>query len=480
MTALHELTLRALAAALRAGEVTPVEAAAHFLGRIAAQDGLGAFAEVTGEAALRRAAALGAPPADAPPLWGVPLADKDLTARAGVPTRYGSRLNVDHVPARSDPMALALDAAGAISLGKTSTPEFGLTGFTETRIGPPARDPWDPRDGAGGSSGGAAAAVSAGLLPAAPASDGGGSIRIPAATVGVVGLKPSRGQVPAGAGMESPDGLAVAGPIARSADDAALLLDALIGTPGTLPYATRAPGEGPFAEAARAETGGLRIGVTTASPWQETLEVELDADARAAVLGAASALGAEHHVTPFEWRPAPYADMFMTLWAASAARIPVPDERLDDVEPITAWLIRSGRALTAERLLGGYAAARSFERLTIEAFARFDAVLTPALALPPRPIGWFAQDDPESSFVRQCLYAPYSSFVNVAGLPAITVPVASAENGHPVSVQLVGRPGGEAAVLGLAAQLERARGPLPRPPEPGQKRRTESAPGRIG
>ncbi|WP_309068528.1 amidase [Microbacterium sp.] len=461
MTDLHELGLRTLAAALRDGDVTPVEATAYFLARVEAHERLGAFAEVTADAARERAAALGTPPTETPPLWGVPLADKDLTARAGVPTRYGSRAFADHVPDRSDPLAKVLDDSGAISLGKTSTPEFGLTGFTETRIGPPARDPWDPVNGAGGSSGGAAVAVAAGLLPAAPASDGGGSIRIPAATVGVVGLKPSRGRVPAGSGLDSPGGLAVAGSIARTVDDAAMLLDVLAA--GPYPYATRATGDSQISEAARVLPGQLRIGVTTTSPWQEAMDIRLDAAARSALDEAVRVLsGAGHELEDASWRPTGYADMFMTLWRASAARIPVPDERLDEVEPVTAWLIREGRALTAGRLLDAYAAATAFERATITAFDGFDAVLTPALALPPQPLGWFAQDDPELSFMRQCQYAPYSSFVNVAGLPAVTVPVLV--EGHPVSVQLIGRPGGEALILHLAAHLERSRGSLPWPP----------------
>ncbi|GGH49096.1 amidase [Microbacterium album] len=463
MTELHELGLGALADALRAGEIAPREAVAHFLDRISRLNGtLGAFVHVSADAAVARAAELGPPPERAPALWGVPLADKDLTARAGMPTRYGSRAFADHVPDRSDPMAEALDAAGAISLGKTSTPEFGLTGYTETRIGPPARDPWDPANGAGGSSGGAAVAVAAGMLPAAPASDGGGSIRIPAATVGVVGLKPSRGRIPAGAGLDSPGGLAVAGPIARTAADAALLLDAL--STGVYPYATRAPGHGPFAGAAHADPGALRIGVTAVSPWDDALDIRLDPEARAALDHATHVLDRGGHVAEdLAWRPHGYAEMFMTLWRASAARIPVADDRLGVVEPVTAWLVREGRALPAASLLAAQSAAAAFERRTVEAFAPFDAVLTPALALPPQPIGWFAPDDPEQSFARQCQYAPYSSFVNVAGLPAITVPVTRARDGHPVSVQLIGRPGGEAAIVALAAQLERARGPLPRP-----------------
>src|SRR5690606_26299251 len=242
-----QLSLVDLAAALRGGEVSPVEATQAFLERIRAHDDLGAFVEVTAERALDRARALGTPREGAPPLWGVPLADKDLTARAGVPTRYGSRAFRDFVPDASDPLALALDRLGSVSLGKTSTPEFGLTGYTEPAAGRPARNPWDPATGAGGSSGGAAVAVAAGLLPAAPASDAGGSIRIPAATVGVVGLKPSRGRLPFVNGLDAPGGLGTAGPIARSVADAALLLGALTSS-APRAHATGAPDpDGAFA-----------------------------------------------------------------------------------------------------------------------------------------------------------------------------------------------------------------------------------------
>jgi amidase len=461
---LHELGLIGLADALRRGEVTPLEAADHFLARIAAHDGsLGAFVEVTTERARDGAAALGAPPEDAPPLWGVPLADKDLTARAGVPTRYGSRAFADFVPDASDPIAAALDRLGAVSLGKTNTPEFGLTGYTESLVAPSARNPWDPATGAGGSSGGAGVAVAAGLLPAAPASDGGGSIRIPAATVGVVGLKPSRGRLPVGSGMDSPGGLAVAGPIARSVADAAHLLDALAGS-APYAYATRAPGGGPFVAAARRDVRGLRIGVTTATPWDGWTDTSLSPASRDA-LDVAVGLLAEHRVDPLDWRPRGYPELFTTIWRASAARIPVADEDLDALtEPLTAWLVREGRALPAERVIGAYQAATAFERETIEAFAPYDAVLTPALARDPQPIGWFADGtDPEENFARQCRYAPHTSFVNVAGLAAITVPVTAAPGERPVSVQLIGRPGGEAAILALAAELESRRGPLPWP-----------------
>lgn len=464
MTELHDLTALAQRDALRRGEFSPRELAAHYLARIRRLDaGLGAFVEVTEKEALARAEALAAGSAldgvaSRGPLWGLPFADKDLVARAGVPTRYGSRLHADFVPTASDPEAAVLDEADGISLGKTNTPEFGLVGYTESDVAPPARDPWDPRNGAGGSSGGAAVAVAAGLVSLAPASDGGGSIRIPAATVGVVGLKPSRGRVPVGSGMTSVGGLAVTGPIARTVADAALLLDALVDG-RSYPFATGAPGSGPFLDAASAEPGPARIGVTTVSPWDDDIDITLDPDAVAAVQRAAVLLQEDGcAVDDFEWRPRGYAPLFGVLWRASAARMSLTPAELALVRPMTAYLVEEGRRLTAAQLLTGLSAATDFERATIEVFAPFDAVLTPALAEPPQPVGGYDESDPEHCFARQVQYAPYSSFVNVAGLPAIVVPVSRAANGHPVSVQLIGRPGGEATILALAARLERAAG----------------------
>lgn len=463
MTRPHDLSLVAQVSGLQQGAIGPVELASHYLDRIAHAADLGAFAEVTGESALRRAAALEAGGPDGA-LWGVPSAEKDLVARAGVPTRYGSRARVDHVPSTSDALAEAMDAAGAVSLGKTSTSEFGLTGFTEPLIHAPARDPWSTGNGAGGSSGGAAVAVAAGLLPAAVGSDGGGSIRIPAATVGVVGLKPSRGRLPIGSGFDSPDGLSVTGPLARSVEDAGLLLDALAGL-APFSYATAAPGQGPFVRAARAGSGTLRIGVTTVSPWDDDEDIVLDPAARAAFETAAAWLDdAGHDVADADWHPVGYAALFRVLWRASAARIPLSAEDMALVEPLTAWLVEEGRALSARDLLGGLAEARAFERRTISDFAAFDAVLTPALAQAPQPVGAYAGHDPERTFAMQVEYAPYSSFVNVAGLPALTLPVTTDANGHPVSVQVIGRPGGEATLLALGAVLEDRRGPLPHPP----------------
>jgi amidase len=454
MAELHNLTALQQRDELRAGRVSPLELVDHYLDRIARLDPLlGAFVVVTADAARERAGGLTTPSGA---LWGMPHADKDLVARAGVPTRYGSRAFGDNVPAVSDELALLLDDAGAVSLGKTNTPEFGMTAYTESLVAPPARDPWDTDLGAGGSSGGAAVAVASGMLPFAVASDGGGSIRIPAASVGVVGLKPSRGRLPVGSGLDGFAGLAVTGPIARTVADTALLFDALVeGRP--YPFAVRAPGAGPFLPSALHPEGRYRVGVTLVSPWDDAESIELDAGGRAAVDAAVRLLGGlGHEVDDADWRPRGYAELFTTLWRGSAARIRVEDDRLHLVEPVTAWLIRSGRALGARDLAEALAAAAVFERETIAAFAPYDAVLLPALAQSPRPIGWFDAEDAERNFSQQVRYAPYTSFVNVAGLPAIALPIARDEHGHPVSVQLVGRPGGEHALLAIAAQLERS------------------------
>lgn len=471
MSQLHDLTAIEQLTALRAREVGPVELTQHYLDRIARlDDGLGAFVQVTADAALARAVKL---QREAPngALWGLPFADKDLVPRAGVPTRFGSRLHREFVPDATGDQAAVLDEAGGVSLGKTATPEFGLTGYTETLIGPPTRDPWNPAHGAGGSSGGAAAAVAAGLLPLAPASDGGGSIRIPAATVGVVGIKPSRGRVPFASGLDRPGGLSVAGPIARSVADAALLLDVQVAGRAH-PFATRAPGSGPFLDAVRGRPGAapdgsssLRVGVTTVSPWDDAEDIRLDADAAQAVAVAAGLLAdSANRVDGFDWRPRGYAELFTTIWRTSAARMRLTDAELELVEPITAWLVREGRRLSGAQVLDAFAAAAVFERETISAFAPFDAVLTPALALPPQPIGWFDANDAARNFSQQVQYAPYSSFVNVAGLPAIVVPVMVDASGHPVSVQLIGRPGGESVIIALASRLEEQAPSLPRPP----------------
>ena len=345
-----------------------------------------------------------------------------------------------------------------MSLGKTATPEFGLPSYTEPLAGRPARNPYDPSLGAGGSSGGAAVAVAAGLLPFAPGSDGGGSIRIPAAATGLVGLKPSRGRIPAGSGLLGLAGLAVPGPLARTVADAALLFDALVDG-GAYEFATEAPrwDGGAYLNAAVRGEGRYELGVTTSSPWETAYELELAPEARAALELAQRELDAlGHGLEEFRMEPEDgYAGAFRTIWQAGAATIPVEDDALDKVEPLTRWLIERGRGLSARELADALAWLTGFERRVIRSFAPYDAVLTPALALTPRPVGWYDAEDGERNFEQQVQYTPFTSFVNVSGLPAIALPVLQTESGLPMGVQLVGRPGGEHVLLAIGAQLER-------------------------
>src|SRR5690554_426147 len=459
MDPLHDLTAQEQWHRLQRGDFTPAELTEHYLARIERMDpGLGAFVTVTADAARERAANLAAQVHRSAPLWGLPFGDKDLWQRAGVPTRYGSRLMADFVPDVTDELPAALDAAGGISLGKTSTPEFGLPSYTETLVGEPARNPWNTELGAGGSSGGAAVAVAAGLLPFAPGSDGGGSIRIPAAATGLVGVKPSRGLVPGGSGNASLAGLSVAGPIARTVADAAMLLDAMIGT-ADFPFTLRAPrwDGGALLNAAVRGEGRFQIGVTTTSPWDTAYDIRLSPEATDAVNRAMAELDQlGHGLEPFDLEPDDsYAPNFRTIWQAGAAGIPAEGEKLELLEPLTQWLVARGRELSARDLSQALGGLALFERSIIRQFAHLDAVLTPALALTPRPIGWYDAENGERNFTQQVQYTPFTSFVNVSGLPAITLPVHHTDDGLPMGVQLIGRPGGETTLLALGAQLER-------------------------
>jgi amidase len=456
---LHHLTAQEQWDWLQRGEVTPVELAEHYLERIERLDaGFGAFVTVTRPAALERARALAATVPKTAPLWGLPFGDKDLVNRAGVPTGFGSRLRTGFVPETSDGLVEVLDAAGGVSLGKTNAPEFGLPSYTESRVAPPARNPWNTSLGAGGSSGGAAVAVSAGLLPFAPGSDGGGSVRIPAAACGLVGLKPSRGLVPSGSGLDTLAGLVVPGPLARTVADAAMMLDAMVAG-GDYPFTLRAPrwDGGALLNAAVRGEGRFQLGVMTSSPWDDAYDVRVSAEASEALALAVAELDAiGHGIEQLRLEPDPsYAPNFRTIWQAGASGIPAEGAELDSLEPLTRWLVERGRAISARELIAALAALTTFERSIIRQFSRFDAVLTPALALTPRPVGWYDGEDAELNFAQQVQYTPFTSFANVTGLPAITLPVAQTADGIPMGVQLVGRPGGEATLLAIGAQLER-------------------------
>ncbi|BDZ51087.1 hypothetical protein GCM10025867_33280 [Frondihabitans sucicola] len=275
-----------------------------------------------------------------------------------------------------------------------------------------------------------------------------------------MGLKPSRGRVPSQSGIASLGGLAVGGPLARTVADAGMLLDALVSPDGHPPrdlYALRAPQspDGSFLGSAVRGEGRFRIGVTTQSPWDDTYDVRLDPSVHEALAVTLEHLAAVGHEIDEATLPATdYGRWFTVLWKAGAASIPAEGNDLDLLEPITRWLVEHGRALSARDLAQALSGLTAFERTVIAAFEPYDAVLTPTVALPPRPIGWYDAEDAERNFEQQCLYAPFTSFVNVSGLPAISLPVAEVD-GLPVGVQLIGRPGREDVLLSIGAQLER-------------------------
>ena len=452
-TDLARLSALQLRDALAAGQVSTVATTRHFLDVTQRRNPeLGAFISVEPEAALARAEQLDRRFTDSGPvgsLHGMPLAFKDLVDVAGMRTTFGSRTAVDAPPAdEDDPLAATVHSAGAVSLGKTTVPEFGLPCHSENLISDGARNPLDPERTAGGSTGGGAAAVAAGMLPFAPGNDGGGSVRIPAAACGLVGLKPGRGTVPTDRQEDSVRNLSVSGPLARSAVDAALLYDAMLGGPR---------GEGrSLPRAQRAEPDRLRIGYSTASPFTPDLEVTLARPALDALTRAAVLLERDgHEVTEADLDYVPgYHEDFRTVWTAALTEAPLPVDAEQLLGPLAAHFLELARGYTPDRLAG------SVDRLTRWAadarrqLAAHDVVLTPVLAFAPPLIGTFTSLPPAEDYELQCRFTPYTSMVNVMGLPAVSVPVLRDPEWLSWSVQAIGRPGTEGHLLALAARLE--------------------------
>ena len=466
MAELHELPALVLRGLLRSGMVSAVEAATHFLARTEQQNPLlGAFITVTADQALEEARAADARYArtdagDLPMLHGMPLAFKDLTDVAGVVTTHGSAA-LEHKPVPVDsPLVALFKDAGVTTLGKTQVPEFGLTAYSENRIAPPSRNPHAPSRSSGGSSGGSAAAVAAGLLPFAPGTDGGGSVRIPAAACGLVGLKPGRGLVTAGESAGDPARLVVPGPLARTSEDAALMMDVL------------APGHD-YLRALQQEPPRLRIGITQDSPWSSTFPFTVEQEALDALLAGVALLEQAGHVLGdaairYDNR---YPDAFTTAWTAGvgAARISPTREAL--LAPLTRTFRRRAQQRSPAKLAEALSFLRQFQHDTVAQYAQWDLMVMPTLAQTPRPVGWFtgtshgsdrwpAADwpgDADGDYRKQCEYAPWSSMVNVCGLPAITLPVlwtgGTAGSGLPMGVQLVGPMGSEALLLQVAYHL---------------------------
>ncbi len=465
MAELHDLTALQAAAAIKDRTLSPTELVEHYLDRIARLDGdIGAFVTVTADSARAQAAEAEAAVlagAELSPLHGVPIAIKDLNFVAGVRTTFGSAVHRDFVSPLDDHVVRLLRQAGTISLGKTATPEFGLPCYTETDIGPPARTPWDTTRLAGGSSGGAAAAVAAGFLPIAQGSDGGGSIRIPASVTGLFGIKPSRGRISRGPLDADSSGLSVLGPIARTVRDAAAFLDATaVPQPGDPHWAPPLPAGETFLGWCDRTPGKLRIARYIQPP---VAGAEIDPQCRLAWDRASELLaGLGHEIVDIESPISPATTAaFETVWAVSARSIPVQASTEHLLRPLTRHLRARGERVSGAEYAAAVGQLGLVSRHAIVATAAFDAVLTPTLAQPPRPIGWFcgtAEDpvDPAEDFERQKRFTPFTAVYNASGQPAASLPLHWTPEGLPVGVMLVGRPAGEAALLALCAQLESA------------------------
>ena len=459
------------ATALRSGEIDPVtlaEAALDGARTVGAE--VGAFAHVLEELTLAQAREAGehleAARTDGAleelsrshPLLGVPMPIKDLTQLAGAPFEAGSAALRGNMATRTDGVAQRLLDGGTLTVGKTTTPEFGMPCYTEPATGAPARTPWDLRRTAGGSSGGAAAAVASGIVPIAHGSDGGGSVRIPAACCGIVGLKPSRGLVSPGPYGGEGMGLVTDGVLAREVRDLAAGLD-LIAGPRPGDFMPAPAHEGSYL--ARLEQGaapqGLRIGVLR-EPLAADTEVH-----PAALAGLERAvrlledLGHSTQAIPAPFTPEQWT-AFMPLWTVGAASIPLEPVQEGQLLELTRWLREQGRACTGVDLAAALSGVQALARGTLEDFASFDVVLTPSLAAPPAFPETLQLADGADDFAAQCAFTPWTSTWNMLGTAALSVPLhREAVDGVelPFGVQLgATRPGDEPLLLALAAQLE--------------------------
>jgi amidase len=435
-------TAAEIAAAVQDGRLTARKAVEAALERIEAADPhLNAYREVRVFAALREADEVdGRPDLATLPLAGVPIAIKDNVAVAGESMRDGSA-TTDPTPQTQDhEVVRRLRAAGAVVVGLTNAPELCVFGTTDSTFGI-TRNPWDRSRTPGGSSGGSAAAVASGTVPIAHANDGMGSIRIPAACCGLVGIKPGSGIVPADLGNGSWFGMAENGPLATTVEDAALMLSVLADSPGL---------------ARRVSPGQLRIAVSTKAPMPLT---PIDRRWAAVTVETADLLrGAGHTVAAAD---PPYGQMLglrlIARWAAGTeldAQLVVRDR--------SQLAVRTSRHAAAGRLVLALkqprdSGRRKWQRAAEKFFADHDVLLTPALAQPaPAAKAWAARGW-LANLLSNTRYAPFAAPWNLAGWPAMTVPAGRGPDGMPLAVQLVAKPGGEPQLITLARELEELR-----------------------
>ena len=448
-----------LAGLVARGDVTAVELLDTAVARMAAVNGAVNAVTTNLTEMARKALADQAPNG---PLAGVPYLLKDLGASmAGTVTSGGSAMLKDVVSPTDSALTSAYKAAGLVIFGKTNTPEFGLVPVTEPTLLGVCRNPWDVSRTPGGSSGGAASAVAAGIVPAAHASDGGGSIRTPASACGLFGMKPSRGRVsfaPAGEGW---GGASIQHAVTRSVRDSAVLLDISCQPQAGDPYYLSAPTR-PFAEEIQRAPGALRIGFTTAA----LAAPALDPECKAAVLDAAKLCESLGHSVEEVTLPGDLAAMQLAAGNVIAASVtanvdaeadrrgrPVADHEL---EPLTWGMYRRGKGVSGSDYVRGLAAIHAYGRAVARLFQDYDVLLLSTLGCPAIPVGHLTED--VSLFVERLFhFMPNTQAFNNTGQPAMTVPLSWSAGGLPIGLQFVGRMADEATLFRLAGQLEQAR-----------------------
>lgn len=389
------------------------------------------------------------------PFAGVPTLIKDLMPVAGLPTKYGSRAFANYVATEQPPYMDALLAAGLVPFGKSTTPEFGLTATTEPLLGGDTRNPWDVTRSSGGSSGGAAVAVAARVVPIAHASDGGGSIRIPASCNGLVGLKPSRGRSVSGGRADSGIDISVNGCVSRSVRDTAAWLAATeqSGAEATFP---------PVGVATGPSTRRLRIRLDIPN----ALGNEPHPEVRAAAESAAELCQALGHEVR-EGRPdldgRQFSADFILLWSAGAAEVvALVQSQAGDIplgqllEPLTLDLAAHYQQQGQAALEAAIGRLREVEARYAAFFSDADVYLTPVLAQPPVPLGQIAGSLGMEAFNTLTDYVGYTPLQNVAGAPAISLPLGWSSRGLPIGVHFSAAAGAERALLELAYELEQA------------------------
>jgi amidase len=398
------------------------------------------------------------------PFTGVPFLLKDLEILDGTVTTSGASVYRDNVADHTGTLAQRFLDAGVTIFGKSSTPEFGLMPTTEPRLFGPTRNPWNLAHSSGGSSGGAGAAVAARIVPVAHASDGGGSIRIPASASGVFGLKPTRARNPLGPDRdEGWAGFSCGHVLSISVRDSAAMLDATHGPELSSPYAAPPPAR-PFAEEVGRDPGKMRIAFTDKSPYGEAIDPEIAAATR----DVASLLaGLGHHVD--ERAPVLAADpavvMSTIVGVSMAFNVRVAEARFGrpmtkgDFEILTLASAHNGKNTTAPNYVAAQLAAFQISRGLATLFQSCDVFLCPTLCSPPLRIGELDPMSQDLSHIAPILrrYMPGTSMFNMSGQPAMSVPLAWNAAGLPLGMMFAAGFGDEATLFRLAAQLEQAR-----------------------